>query len=317
MPIQPLPFEDFDESDPPTLYGPVAGEAAALGQGEWALIRYVGNPIGELLPLRGELLTLGRSSECTLCLQDPEVSRRHARLELVGQGELTPRVLLSDLGSTNGTYVNGRRISASAGPISLQQGDVIRLGTHAFKLKHLDELERNYHQAVLLQTTVDSLTGLGNRAAVLGFLEKHADLARRYQRPLSLILCDLDHFKDVNDRFGHAVGDRVLRGFASVVSQRLRASDHIGRIGGEEFLIVLPETEGREAQSVAEDLRVTLAGTPMGDAGGVPFHITSCFGVVQSMAGDGDAGGLLARADVALYRAKALGRDRVEFDGRT
>jgi diguanylate cyclase (GGDEF)-like protein len=317
MPKQPPPSEDFDEADPPTLYGSTPGEALGPGQGEWALIRYVGEPIGEVLALREWSLTIGRSSECQLCLADAEVSRRHAKLDLVSQGEQSPIVFLSDLGSTNGTYVNGKRLQSRSGPIGLQNGDVLRVGAHAFKLKHLDQLERSYHEAVLLQTTVDALTGLGNRVSVLGFLEKHGDLARRHRRPLSLILCDLDHFKEVNDRFGHAVGDKVLRRFAQVVSGRLRASDHIGRIGGEEFLVVLPETGGREAQALAEQLRLAVIAADMEVPGQPEFRLTSCFGVAHCAEGELDGGSLLARADVALYRAKALGRDRVEYDGRS
>jgi diguanylate cyclase (GGDEF)-like protein len=317
MPTHPPLYEDFAESDPPTLFASAMGEALPANQGEWALIRYVGNPIGEVLPLRDVNLTVGRSPENDLCLAEVEVSRHHARIELVGQENQVPVVLLSDLSSTNGTFVNGRRILPRNGPVSLQHGDVVRVGTHAFKLKHLDEMEKHYHEAVLAQTTVDSLTGLGNRASVLSYLEKHADLTRRHHRPLSLILIDLDHFKEVNDRYGHGVGDQVLQRFAQIVMGRIRASDHVGRIGGEEFLVVMPETEGREALAVAEELRKALAEEAM-DSGepGKEFLVTSCFGVAQFRTEDPDGGSLLARADVALYRAKALGRNRVEFDGR-
>ena len=320
IPDQPPYYDDPEALDPPTLFGPtlvggVPGDPLALA-GEWALIRYMGNPIGELLFLSQSGLTLGRARENQLCLSEAEVSRYHARLDLVTQGELPPRVVLSDLGSTNGTFVNGRLIGASNGPQRLQHGDVIRVGVHAFKLKHLDDMERSYHEAVLAQTSEDHLTGLGNRASVLGFLSKHTDLSRRHRRPLSLILCDLDHFKSVNDDHGHAVGDCVLKSFGRVVSDRLRASDHVGRIGGEEFLLVLPETRGLEAQTVAEELRKAIASEPfvfLDDR--PPFHVTCCFGVVQLQEDDPDGGTLLARADLALYRAKALGRNRVEFDG--
>lgn len=314
MPTQPPIEGPFAESDPPTLFASSLGEALPPDPGEWALIRYVGNPIGEVLPLRTVNLTVGRSPDNDLVLPEVEVSRRHARIELAGQEDLAPVVLISDLGSTNGTFVNGRRILPRGGPVALSHGDVVRVGTHAFKLKHLDEMEKAYHEAVLAQTTVDSLTGLNNRASVLGFLEKQADLARRHRRPLSLILCDLDHFKEVNDRFGHAAGDQVLRNFGQQVLGRLRASDHVGRIGGEEFLIVLPETEGREAQAVAEQLRQAVASESQEGPGLEPgFQVTCCFGVAQLKPEDADAGSLLARTDVALYRAKALGRNRVEL----
>lgn len=317
MPDHPPLHEDFLDADPPTLFSSPPGEALQLARGEWALIRYVGNPIGEVIPLRKEDLTIGRAPDNDLCLAEVEVSRRHARVEVAGQEGQAPLVLLSDLDSTNGTFVNGRRILPRNGPVALQNGDVVRMGTHAFKLKFLDEMERSYHEAVLVQSTVDALTGLANRASVLDYLERHADLTRRHRRPLSLILCDLDHFKDVNDRFGHAVGDQVLRRFGQVVLGRLRASDHVGRIGGEEFLVVLPETEGKEAVAVAEELRHALGEeVHEGHADGATFRVTCCFGVAQFRAEDADGGSLLARADVALYRAKALGRNRVEFDGR-
>jgi len=168
---------------------------------------------------------------------------------------------------------------------------------------------------MMAQTSLDNLTGVNNRSVVLSFLEKHADLARRYHRPLSLALVDLDLFKSVNDRFGHATGDLTLQAFGSLVMKRLRTSDLVGRIGGEEFLIVMPETHGPEAVGVAEELRAAIASealTPAG--GGESFHITCCFGVAQLQTRDLNGGSLLARADVALYRAKSQGRNRVESD---
>lgn len=222
-------------------------------------------------------------------------------------------VQFTDRGSTNGSFINGRRIETPKIPIVLQDGDVIRVGAHAFKLKRLDALERHYHESMMLQTSLDTLTGVNNRSVVLAFLEKQADLARRHRRPLSLILADLDFFKNVNDEFGHATGDLALQTFGALVMNRLRASDLVGRIGGEEFLIVLPETPGPEAARVAEELRLALAGEPLSSVGaGAPFRITCCFGVAQLQERDLNGGSLLARADVALYRAKARGRNRVE-----
>jgi len=176
-------------------------------------------------------------------------------------------------------------------------------------------VERQYHEAMRLQTTVDPLSGVSNRASVLNFLEKQSELASRHHRPLSLILCDLDQFKQINDRWGHPAGDAVLRFFGALLLGRLRACDQAGRIGGEEFLLVLPETSGREAARVAESLRSSLEAAliPI-EASPDPVTLTCCFGVAQMAERDADGGSLLARADVALYRAKAAGRNRVEFD---
>lgn len=308
-----LRADDESIPDQTTQYTSMPSLRLGLGEGDWALIRYVGNPLGEMIPLQASGITIGRSSENDVCLQEAEVSRRHAQIALSKVGEVGYMVQFTDLGSTNGSFINGRRIETPRIPIALQDGDVIRVGAHAFKLKQLDALERHYHESMMVQTSLDTLTGVNNRSVVLAFLEKHADLARRHRRPLSLILADLDFFKGVNDQFGHATGDLALQTFGALVMNRLRTSDLVGRIGGEEFLIVLPETPGVEAACVAEELRLALAAESLNPAGGgEPFHITCCFGVAQFQDRDLNGGSLLARADVALYRAKARGRNRVE-----
>ena len=309
------PTGTFEDDDPSTICGLVKGDGVT-GQGDWALIRYLGNPVGEVLPLGQAGLGLGRARENRIYLPEPEVSRYHAKVELVPQVGLPAVPMVMDLGSTNGTFLNGRHLTPVDGPVALKHGDVLRLGAHAFKIKHLDELERSYHETVLSQTTLDHLTGVGNRASVLAFLEKHADLSRRHHRPLAVILCDLDHFKAVNDVHGHAAGDRALQAFAGLVQGRLRSCDHMGRIGGEEFLVVLPETAGRAALALAEALRQSVTGATLPGAGGeAPIQLSCSFGVVQMGELDADGSSLLARADVALYRAKGQGRNRVEFDG--
>jgi len=308
--------DDPSEPDQTTQYTSMPSIRFGQGDEEWALIRYVGEPIGEVVPLRPPGISIGRSSENDVSLCEAEVSRHHAQVSLSRLGEVGCMVQMMDLGSTNGSFINGRRIETPQVPIALQHGDVIRVGAHAFKLKRLDALERHYHEAMMAQTSLDTLTGVNNRSAVLAFLEKHADLARRYRRPLSIILADLDHFKNVNDRYGHATGDLALQAFGALVRKRLRASDLVGRIGGEEFLLVLPETHGPEAVGVAENLRSAFAKEPLLPAGGEePFHVTCCFGVAQLQNRDVNGGSLLARSDVALYRAKAMGRNRVETDG--
>lgn len=313
--MSPASSQDPNMQDPPTLFGTGGSQVRTLhGMDEWALIRYVGAPIGEIVPLRAPGLTFGRSADNDLSLPEAEVSRRHARIDVTPVEDGPLALSIQDLGSTNGTYVNGHRIQ---GEVPLRSGDVIRVATHAFKLKRLDEMERHYHQAVLAQTTVDALTGVSNRATVLGFLEKHVDLARRYKRNLSIILGDLDHFKRINDDFGHATGDIVLQMFGVLVLGRLRGSDQVGRIGGEEFLMVLPETTGQEAVALADDLRKAFHAHPITSPTGTRFQASCSLGVADLQDFDQEGGAFLARADSALYRAKALGRNRVEFDHLT
>lgn len=296
-----------------TAPGGGPGDLAAGQREEWALVRYLGQPLGEMIRLAGKRFTIGRASDNEIVLVDPEVSRHHAHLSLAAGagGSLFPE--LEDLDSTNGTFVNGRRLYANRGTVPLRPGDVLRFGGNVFKLKRMDELERQFHQTVLTRTSVDPLTGVANRGAVLGYLERQFDLARRYGRPLSVALGDLDHFKRINDTFGHAAGDQVLRQYGEILAGRLRGSDMAGRIGGEEFLLVLPETRAEEALAVAEDLRLTLSESIF-LADGHAFAATLSQAAVAVGPEDASVGALLARADVVLYRAKAHGRNRVEAD---
>lgn len=287
--------------DPSTRPG--APEARA-----WILIRYIGQPLGEVIPLPPGGLDIGRSAECGLCLPEPEVSRRHARLEPVPGGTT---VSLRDLGSTNGLYVNGRRAEAEPGPVALHPGDVLRVGAHAFKLKRLDLLDRQFQQESGAHGTLDGLTGVGSRAAVLAQLEAHFELARRHQRPLAVILADLDGLEQINIGHGPEVGDRVIQAFGGHLARRLRVSDPVGRLGGEEFLAILPETSAALALNAAEDLRAALAGRPVDAGEGRVLHATCSLGVADLKPSDTSGGALLARADAALHRAKAEGRNRV------
>jgi diguanylate cyclase (GGDEF)-like protein len=302
------------EHTPPDLpaWDPAAPREEAellsdLDTREWVLIRYVGQPVGEVIPLPSAGLSIGRAPENDLCLPEPEVSRRHARLNLAADLE---SVELRDLGSTNGLFLNGKRVHADPGPLRLKAEDVLRVGGHAFKLKHMDALERRYHRDIVARTTLDPLTGVGNRATVLHQLQSHVDLARRHHRPLAVILADLDWFKQVNDTHGHRAGDRALESFGALLHLRLRGSDPVGRLGGDEFLIVLPETTGMLALNAAEGLRQALAEHPLELEDGQKLRLTCSLGVAELKDGDSDGGALLARADAALYGAKAGGRDR-------
>jgi diguanylate cyclase (GGDEF)-like protein len=304
MPQEPTP-PDLPEWDPA-----VASEEVELLEDldtrEWALIRYVGQPMGEFIPLPLAGLDIGRAPENSLCLPEPEVSRRHARLQVSADLEA---VELRDLGSTNGVFVNGRKVYAFPGPVRLKAEDVLRMGGHAFKLKHMDALERRFHQDMVARTTLDPLTGVGNRAAVLHQLESQVDMARRHGRPLAIVLVDLDRFKQLNDTLGHKAGDQALEAFGALLRRRLRGSDPVGRLGGDEFLIVLPETSAPLALSAADGLRRALSDLSRGPEGrGLP--LTCSLGVAELRPGDSDGGALLARADAALYAAKTGGRDR-------
>ncbi|MGH2511832.1 MAG: diguanylate cyclase [Candidatus Limnocylindrales bacterium] len=159
--------------------------------------------------------------------------------------------------------------------------------------------------------TVDPLTAVLNRQALIGRIEAELDRAARYGRPLSLVLVDLDHFKRVNDTHGHTAGDTVLREFAAVLKANVRAVDVVGRYGGEEFMLVLPETDADAAATMAEKLRRVVAGRQIRIEDGNVLSITMSAGVAGGLGPHLRLESLINDSDAALYSAKALGRDQV------
>jgi len=153
----------------------------------------------------------------------------------------------------------------------------------------------------------DSLTGLFNRRRLDEAFAHELDRTQRYARPMSLIITDVDHFKSVNDTHGHQVGDEVLQTIAGLLRQGVRAVDIVGRWGGEEFLVICPDTDLEGALALAEKLRTAIEEAPFPAIG----TSTSSFGVAQYMDGESFKD-TVARADTALYRAKVNGRNRVE-----
>jgi len=158
----------------------------------------------------------------------------------------------------------------------------------------------------------DSLTGLHNRSAILGKLNETINHAKRYRGNLSLIMLDLDHFKMVNDRYGHLIGDDVLENVGALIHRNIRNTDVAGRYGGEEFIIILPETALPSALGVAERIRNKIEMAKMKDSAGNEFAITVSQGISSWEPGE-DADSLISRADEALYKAKENGRNRVEI----
>jgi diguanylate cyclase (GGDEF)-like protein len=157
----------------------------------------------------------------------------------------------------------------------------------------------------------DPLTGLLNRRAMHAALDKQARRVRRAADTFSVLMIDIDHFKAVNDRHGHDAGDQALTHVARLLTQSLRTQDRVSRFGGEEFVVLLPDTDADQARTVAEQLRLQVRGQPTHvGGGGVPLSVS--IGVAQWAGPTEDLSRLLSRADAALYRAKHRGRDCVE-----
>jgi len=160
---------------------------------------------------------------------------------------------------------------------------------------------------ILALTLTDSLTGIGNHRRFEQELSTEIKRFERTGEPLSAFMADLDHFKQINDRYGHEAGDRVLAAFGELLRAELRATEVAARVGGEEFVVLLPQTELGDALITAERIRHATATVAIPS---MPHRVTASFGVARMMSGE-DRSGFMRRVDRALYRAKSTGRDRV------
>ena len=207
------------------------------------------------------------------------------------------------------------RIQVSGGSRWMEgvaQPETDELGRIVWHGMAMDITERKQLELELARLSVtDELTGLYNRRHMLRTLEDQIARAERYGDVFSLISLDLDHFKTINDSWGHLVGDRVLHRFASVLSSRIRRTDVVARTGGEEFLVLLPSTGRSAAHRVAEDLRRATEQEPFDDGEGTTFSVTMSGGVVTWQQGLSSVRDLLHRCDQALYAAKRQGRNRI------
>lgn len=265
-----------------------------------------GPEVGRVLSLEPQgSVTLGRAPSCTYRFDDASVSGEHAMV--IG---LDGRYLFKDEGSTNGSFLNDVPCKQ---PTPLSEGDRVQLGTSTLlRFSIVDEQEERAMKQVFEAALRDALTGALNRGALEERLEAELGHANRHSHDLSVVIFDLDHFKRVNDTFGHLGGDAVLRSAAELVRSVLRADDVLGRYGGEEFLIVARGTDLQHAATMAERLRETLVRSPVAFEG-QEIHVTASGGVASlACCGDRrDRTTLLAIADGRLYRAKEAGRNRI------
>jgi diguanylate cyclase len=171
--------------------------------------------------------------------------------------------------------------------------------------------EANYHEVIYRLMTRDGLTEAHNRQSFEQAMEREVSRARRYQRPLALLVLDIDHFKTVNDDYGHMAGDEVLRQLASVVARNIRQEDVFARVGGEEFAVLVPEGTLEACHELAERLREIIATTPF-EFEQRRLNVTVCFGVATLQIAEDETGALLRKtADERLYAAKRAGRNCV------
>jgi diguanylate cyclase (GGDEF)-like protein len=266
---------------------------------------------GEMILLETGPKSLGRAPENEIQLPDMSVSRCHATLLVDDDG----LAWLTDVGSTNGTFLNGQRLRANQ-TVGLRDGDRLGFGPSVvLKFARTDALDENHHREMFERSVRDPLTGLFNRAYFLNQMTVLTHRTYRNDLGLAVVMLDIDHFKQVNDTFGHDAGDEVLRHVAAVLRQSTRPSDLIARYGGEEFVAALPITSEAQAWELAERVRRSLKSKFVALQGGRPIQVTGSLGVAFSSAqSPRSIERLIAGADRALYEAKHLGRDRVMID---
>ncbi|MDR3372543.1 MAG: PleD family two-component system response regulator [Ancalomicrobiaceae bacterium] len=195
-----------------------------------------------------------------------------------------------------------------------RQETLARVRTQIRRKRYTDFLRTNLQHTIEMAAT-DSLTGLYNRRYLMSHLGNFVDQSAERARPMAVLIVDIDFFKRVNDSHGHDAGDEVLREFSQRLRANVRGVDVIARLGGEEFVIAMPDTDLALAQGIAERLRQTVAGQPFSISGGRGLvDVTISIGIATFDRGDDTPGTLLKRADTALYRAKKDGRNRVVYD---
>jgi diguanylate cyclase (GGDEF)-like protein len=292
------------------LFGTVRVEAAqsdlaSAAEASLVFIYPKGAEIGRRYVLGPVPTLIGRTADCQIINPHTSVSRVHAKIELLRDG----RYQVTDLGSTNGTYVNNARVRSAP----LADGDYLRAGNCMYRFLTGGNVEAEYHEEIYRLTVLDPLTGAYNRRYFDEAMAREVGRAERHGRPLSLALFDIDHFKAINDKMGHVAGDLTLRDFAGCVRPLVRCDEVFARYGGEEFSVILPEAPPARAAAFAERVRLAVAEHPF------TFEVQAYRVTVSAGVGGTDGTGpvsaesLIERADEMLYRSKRTGRNKVSF----
>jgi two-component system, cell cycle response regulator len=264
-----------------------------------------GNDAGALIELSEPSYVLGRARGVDIRIDCNNVSRLHARLTRRGD-----RFSIEDLGSRNGTWVEGTRLF---GPITLNEGQRITIGDTVLRLAQLGDSELASARAISDAARKDPLTGCFNRGYFDQRLSAEVARAQRHGRSTALVLIDLDHFKRINDKYGHAAGDAVLQAVGQTLRDATRVEDLVARYGGEELALIIPGATLLGAALLAQRVRIAIAQLGV-QVGPHILHVSASLGVAAFERGQpGSAKALLRAADDALYAAKRGGRNRVNI----
>ena len=300
-----MSFKDQTTSASQTVLTEV-GEVRSASQGaaDACLVVIYGQEMGRRVRVTTEPLIIGRSPKCAVQIDQESVSRNHCEIRLEG-GDF----LVRDLGSTNGTYVNDNLVDGDG---RLRHGDQLKVGRTILKFIVGDDVEVEYHEEIYRLMTTDGLTQLNNKRYFDEMLDREVARAKRYKRTFSLLVFDIDHFKSINDRFGHLAGDAILRQLGAVLLGRLRVNDVLARIGGEEFALITPEVGLDGAKELAGKINRLIADTRF-EFEGTRVDVTVSVGVAEWHPTYQDPLELFGAADDRLFEAKRSGRNRVCF----
>jgi len=282
----------------------VAGEvvAPASGRKRAQLIVLAGPNVGEMYEIDSNLV-IGRGREADVRVQGDGISRKHGGIRLAAE-----QVIFEDLGSTNGSFINGERVAHRV----LEEGDKIQVGTSVIlKFTYHDELDEDFQRQMFESASRDALTQVYNKRFFMEQLASEHAYAARHGTDLSLLMFDIDHFKSINDTHGHLAGDYVLAELTRVLMPAIRTEDIVARYGGEEFVVLSRTTGAAAAAHLAERLRRSIEQHPFMFADKI-VRVTVSIGISYMPAPEiKSAEDMIACADRALYEAKNGGRNRV------
>ena len=291
-----------------------SGRHQRRGDRRPALVFLRGELLAVPIPLEREQVTVGRALDADIRVSDARASRLHARITAERDQETGDvRYRLTDLGSTNGTILNGTRVDSAY----LEDGDKFEVGEQLIRFEMLDEIDREFQQQIHRLLVHDELTGLLTSKSFFSELRREAARAEAEDMPFCVLMMDIDYFKEVNDTYGHLVGSETLEQVGAVIKKSLRAGDVGARFGGEEFAAFLLDADYPQGLIAAERVRAAIEKHEFPAArrdGSEPLkthHITISIGVASYPEDGRDPIQLVELADSALYRAKRNGRNQV------
>lgn len=305
------PMRDFEPTDATTEVLGTLPQQQIPYQRQLCLVVVTGADKGVVFTLKPGTYTLGRSAQhADFVVNGRGLSRAHARVKV----DEFDGIRVTDLESTNGVFVNGNKVEEA----SLASGDTLTLGPEvSLRLDAPDATIQVLLQEMQRGATQDSLTGLLNRASFMQRLSEEASLTARHSLHTGLAILDVDHFKKVNDTYGHPAGDAVLIEVARRLTSSVRGEDILARFGGEEFVLLMRHTNLDGCRQLLERVRSAIGTQPFAVAsvdGQTEITVTISIGLAQFGA-EIDQAQLLEQADQALYEAKRSGRNRLVIAG--